>query len=206
MEEMNKKKQRIIDAAIDTLKDFPIDQVSVRKIAKKAGLTTGAIYHFYKSKDDLIFDAMQQSLYFTNQLYREVEKDGHQLKGDALVNKINEQVEKRIRKIEEQKLHIQIISDVIKKDSILKQEYIQNYQMMIDVVSKLFSDAYELNEGKCQKSIASILIAAIDGIALQQALGVLPEGLDDMIETYIEFFNESIPTYIKKHQKCSDNK
>lgn len=202
MEEINKRKQRIIDAAIDTLKTFPIDQVSVRKIADKAGLTTGAIYHFYKSKDDLIFDAMQQSLYFTNQLYSEVERDKHQLKGDALVDKINEQVEKRIRKIEEQKLHIQILSDVIKKDSILKQEYIHNYQMIIDIVSKLFSDAYALEESKCQKSVASILIAAIDGIALQQALGVLPEGLDDTIKTYIEFFNESIPIYLKQHQTC----
>jgi AcrR family transcriptional regulator len=206
MEENNKRKQRIIDAAIATLKEFPIDRVSVRNIAKKAGLTTGAIYHFYKSKDDLIFDAMQQSLYFTNNLYHKIEKDGHKLKGKSLIEEINKQVEQRIRKIDEQKLHIQIISDVIKKDDALKQEYIKNYQLMIDVVSKLFSDAYEIEESKCQKSVASILIAAIDGIALQQALGVLPGSVDETIETYIHFFNESIPNYLSKFQSCNNSK
>jgi len=203
MEEINKRKQHIINAAIQTLKELPINQVSVRKIAQRANLTTGAIYHFYKSKEDLIFDAMQQSLYFTNALYRQVEEGGHQLKGADLLKEINNQVEKRIRKIEEQKLHIQIISDIIKKDGILKHEYEKNYQMMIDVVSKLFSDAFEIDQSRCQKSVASILIAAIDGIALQQALGVLPESLDDMIKTYINFFNESIPLYLEKYQNCS---
>ncbi len=202
MEEINQRKQHIINAAIETLKELPIDKVSVRNIAKRAGLTTGAIYHFYDSKDDLIFDAMQQSLYFTTALYKQVERAEHKLKGQALLDEINKQVEQRIKKIEEQKLHIQIISDVIKKDNQLKKEYQENYKMMIDVVSKLFAEAFEIEESKCQKSVASILIAAIDGIALQQALGVLPESLEDMNQTYIKFFNESIPAYLEKHQDC----
>ncbi|MDY0138488.1 MAG: TetR family transcriptional regulator [Candidatus Izemoplasmatales bacterium] len=205
MEEINKRKQHIIDSAILTLKELPIDQVSVRKIAKKAGLTTGAIYHFYNSKDDLIFDCMQQSLYFTSNLYRRVEEGKYQLKGKDLLDEINRQVEQRIRKIEEQKLHIQIISDVIKKDDDLKKEYVKNYRRMIDVVSKLFSEAFTIEESICQKSVASILIAAIDGIALQQALDVLPENIDSIIKTYINFFNESIPEYLKKHSECCSN-
>ena len=206
MEQINQRKQRIIDATIKTLKEFPLDKVSMRTIAKNAGLTTGAIYHFYDSKDDLIFDAMQQSLYFTSDLYRQVEEGKHQLKGDALIKVINDQVEKRIKKIDEQKLHIQIISDVIKKDDALKAEYQKNYTLMIDAVSKLFSDAFLIDESNCQKSVASILIAAIDGIALQQALGVLPEALDDMTKTYINFFNESIPRYLNEHQECKNKK
>ncbi len=206
MEQINQRKQRIIDATIKTLKEFPLDKVSMRTIAKNAGLTTGAIYHFYDSKDDLIFDAMQQSLYFTSDLYRQVEEGKHQLKGDALIKVINDQVERRIKKIDEQKLHIQIISDVIKKDDALKAEYQKNYTLMIDAVSKLFSDAFLIDESNCQKSVASILIAAIDGIALQQALGVLPEALDDMTQTYIKFFNESIPRYLNDHQECKNKK
>lgn len=203
MEQINQRKQHIINAALETLKELPLEQVSVRKIAKKAGLTTGAIYHFYQSKDDLIFDAMQQSLYFTNALYKEVEKGQHQLKGKPLIEEINKHVEQRIKKTEEQKLHIQVLSEVVKKDDALKEEYRKYYELMIDVVSKLFKDAFEIDESLCQKSVASILIAAIDGIALQQALGVLPESLEDMIQTYIKFFNESIPAYLENHKECN---
>ena len=202
MEQINQRKQHIINAALDTLKELPLDQVSVRKIAKKAGLTTGAIYHFYHSKDDLIFDAMQQSLYFTDTLYQQVEKGQHQLRGRPLIVEINNHVEQRIKKIEEQKLHIQILSEIVKKDGALKEEYRKYYERMIDVVAKLFKDAFEIDESLCQKSVASILIAAIDGIALQQALDVLPEALEDMIQTYIKFFNESIPQYLEKHVEC----
>lgn len=202
MESVNQRKQHIIDATLKTLKAYPIEQVSVRKIAHTAGLTTGAIYHFYKSKDDLIFDAMQQSLYFTASLYDKVEQDEQAYKGKSLLAEINKQVELRIRKSDQQKLHIQIVSDVIKKNDHLTIAYKQAYERMMEAVSKLFSKSFEIDQTMCQKSMASILIAAIDGIALQQGLDVLPENLDDMIETFIQFFNESIPVYLKNHSDC----
>ncbi|MDY0209779.1 MAG: TetR/AcrR family transcriptional regulator [Acholeplasma sp.] len=202
MESVNQRKQHIIDATLKTLKAYPIEQVSVRKIAQTAGLTTGAIYHFYKSKDDLIFDAMQQSLYFTASLYDKVEQDEQAYKGKSLLAEINKQVELRIRKSDQQKLHIQIVSDVIKKNDHLTIAYKQAYERMMEAVSKLFSKSFEIDQTMCQKSMASILIAAIDGIALQQGLDVLPENLDDMIETFIQFFNESIPVYLKNHSDC----
>lgn len=202
MESVNQRKQHIIDATLKTLKTYPIEQVSVRKIAHTAGLTTGAIYHFYKNKDDLIFDAMQQSLYFTSSLYDKVEQDEQAYKGKSLLAEINKQVELRIRKSDQQKLHIQIVSDVIKKNDHLTIAYKQAYERMMEAVSKLFSKSFEIDQTMCQKSMASILIAAIDGIALQQGLDVLPENLDDMIETFIQFFNESIPVYLKNHSDC----
>lgn len=202
MESVNQRKQHIIDATLKTLKAYPIELVSVRKIAHTAGLTTGAIYHFYKSKDDLIFDAMQQSLYFTASLYDKVEQDEQAYKGKSLLAEINKQVELRIRKSDQQKLHIQIVSDVIKKNDHLTIAYKQAYERMMEAVSKLFSKSFEIDQTMCQKSMASILIAAIDGIALQQGLDVLPENLDDMIETFIQFFNESIPVYLKNHSDC----
>ena len=49
----NKRKQKIIDATIEVIKEKSIEEATVREIAAKAGLTTGSIYHHYKNRDEL---------------------------------------------------------------------------------------------------------------------------------------------------------
>ena len=68
MKDIPYRKQRIIEAAIEVLKENPVERATVRKIAQQAGLTTGAIYHHYKNKDELLFDVITRSLQFTHHL------------------------------------------------------------------------------------------------------------------------------------------
>ncbi len=200
MKKSIKGKERIIAACIETLKHNSIDDVSMRKIAKTAGLTTGAIYHFYQSKNELLLDVMKQQLHFSTKIYDSV-RDDENISAKELLERINTEVSKRMRKTDEQVLHIQLTSDVIKNRQNIKDEYHKTYVKMLESVSYLFEKAFDIEDTGCHKSIASILVAAMDGIALQQALGVLPETTEKMIETYIKFFNESIPLYFKNHRQ-----
>lgn len=45
---------RIIDAAEELFNAYGYDRVSVKDISEKAGVTTGALYHHFKNKDDLM--------------------------------------------------------------------------------------------------------------------------------------------------------
>ncbi|MDD3106929.1 MAG: TetR/AcrR family transcriptional regulator [Bacilli bacterium] len=201
MEEMNKRKRRIIDAAIDTLKENSIEKVSMRKIAEKAGLTTGAIYHFFKNKDELLFNVMKESLHFTTRIHSQVKSHEIKKTGKELVEEINEQVANRIRKTDKQKLHVQFFSDVIKQKCKIREEYRTNYQEIINDTKELFYEGFDILDSDESKAVASILVAAIDGIAMQQALDVLPEDQEKIISTFIAFFNESIPAYLNLHHK-----
>jgi len=200
MKEQNKHKERILKAAIDTLKENSIEDVSMRKIAAKAGLTTGAIYHFYSGKDELLFDCMKEQLHFTTKLYARVKSNVDKKRGEELIQEINSEVEKRIRKSDEQKIHIQVIGDILKGNCKIKDEFIQNYINMINSTSELFTQAFHI-DSEYNPSVASLLVAAIDGIAIQQSLGVLPESLDQTIEVFIRFFNQSIPAFLKSNTK-----
>ncbi len=196
--EANKRKERIMNAAMEILKESPIEEATVRKIAAKAGLTTGAIYHHYKNKDELLFDVIKQSLQFTHRLAEAAKNEENPKQGKELVSEIVSEVTQRISKKDEQKLHIQLLSDVIAKESETREKYQRNYRELIDDSASLFERCYEIRNKEYTKAVASILVAAMDGIAMQQALGVLPESLDIMAAVFTSFFAESIQVYLER--------
>lgn len=201
MDKIPKGKQRIIEATREILKENPIEDVTMRKIASKAGVTTGALYHHYKNKDELCFDVMKNSLLFTHRLSDTINQEETKKQGKELLDVINAEVATRLSKSDEQKLYIQFFGDMTKRKSEIYKEFRENYPDMINNTANLFVKAFEIDNEEYKKSVASILVAAMDGIAMQQALDILPEDLDKIIKVYISFFNESIPAYLEKHLK-----
>jgi AcrR family transcriptional regulator len=195
----NKRKQKIIDAAIEVIKEKSIEEATVREIAAKAGLTTGSIYHHYKNRDELFFDVINHSIHFSLKLS---EMNGSETKDqDTLLQEIKNQVAIRLSKIDEQKLHVLLLSDVISKDSEMKEKYKSNYYNIINKVADLYYYAFGVENTELKRSMSAIFIAALDGIALQQSLGVLPESQEKYIKTIVDFFTESTPLFLKNHLK-----
>lgn len=196
---MNKRKQRIIDAAIEVIKEKGVEESTVREIAAKAGLTTGAIYHHYKNKDEVLYDVLHQSLHFSHKI---TEDKQTKLKGQKEVLKeVSTGIAKRISKTDEQRLYILLLSDVIAKNGVLKDQYCENYKNILKQTGDLFYYAFGIENSEMKTAIASILVAALDGIAIQQSLGALPEKTDKMIEIFNTFFTESVPLFLEKHNK-----
>ncbi|MCI8539788.1 MAG: TetR/AcrR family transcriptional regulator [Oscillospiraceae bacterium] len=61
MEETNQRRKQaiqtersILESALTLMRERDFDEVSVRDICKEAGITTGAFYHHFRSKDDLL--------------------------------------------------------------------------------------------------------------------------------------------------------
>jgi AcrR family transcriptional regulator len=53
-------KRRIINAAIEVIADVGSDQLTFDRVAKKIGVTKGAVYWYFKTKDDLIIAVMKK--------------------------------------------------------------------------------------------------------------------------------------------------
>ncbi|NFS27956.1 TetR/AcrR family transcriptional regulator [Clostridium botulinum] len=199
MEEIinNKRKLRIIDAAIKVFTNKSFEEVTMREIAATAGLTTGAIYYHYKSKDDLLYDVINHSIHF---IYRISEKDGTNLKNkDVLLSEIKNEVTIRLSKKDEQKLHLLLISYLISKNGELKEKYKENYNIIIDKVANMYIYTFGVENEKLKKSLASIFVAALDGMAIQYSLELLPQKQTDFIKVFNDFFAESIPLFMKRH-------
>lgn len=53
-EQVDAFKQRILDCAIEILKEEGIQGLSMRKISKRLDYTQGILYHYFKNKDELL--------------------------------------------------------------------------------------------------------------------------------------------------------
>lgn len=190
------RKQRIIDAAMEEIKETGVEKASMRSIAKRAGITTGSIYHHYKNKEDLLFDVVGDSFHFTTRL-SEMDKTGYN-DSEEMLSLVKDEMAKRLSKKDEQSLHIQLISDALSKNGDIKKKHADKYRDMINKTADMFYDAYGIDNEVYKQSVASFLVAALDGMAIQSALGVLPEDLKTTTERFNEFFPDSIGTYLNE--------
>ena len=196
-DKINIRKQKIIDATIKVIQEKSLEEATVREIAARAGLTTGAIYHHYKNKDELLYDVINHAIHFSYKISA-MNKSNVKNK-DTLLSAIKNEVALRLSKIDEQKLHILLLSDVISKDGKMKEKYKSNYDAIINQVADLYYFAFGVDNENIKKSMSAIFVAALDGIAMQHSLGVFPENQEKFIKIFNDFFSESIPLFLERH-------
>lgn len=192
------KKKQLLDAALHVFATQGFEKASMREIAANAGLTTGAIYYHYKNKDDLYYDAVKESAYFVHKL-SEKDKDSKLKTNQEMFEEISANVRDRMSKEIEQRLLILLTAYAITKGGRIKEKYRLDYNEIIDKVAKLYFYAFGVENQACQKRIAAILVAALDGVALQYSLGVLDINDEVFKDTFVNFFAQSIPIYIKQY-------
>lgn len=199
-EELIDKKKQLLDAALHVFATQGFEKASMREIAANAGLTTGAIYYHYKNKDDLYYDAVKESAYFVHKL-SEKDKDSKVKSNQEMFEEISNNVRNRMSKEIEQRLLILLTAYAISKGGRIKEKYKLDYNEIIDKVAKLYFYAFGVENEACQRRIAAILVAALDGVALQYSLGVLDINDEEFKDTFVNFFAQSIPLYIRQYSK-----
>jgi AcrR family transcriptional regulator len=199
-EPINRRKQHILDAALQVFATKGFEKASVREIAAAADLTTGAIYHHYKNKDDLFYDAVKESAYFVHKLSQKDVND--KLKtNEEMLAEISSRVRERMSKAVEQRLMVLLTAYALSKGGNIKEKYRLDYKEIINRVAEMYFYAFGIDNPIYQKSLAAILVAALDGMAIQYSLGVLKLEDRQFKDTFVSFFTESIPAYLRSHSK-----
>ncbi len=174
-------------------------KTSLREIASTAGLTTGAIYHHFKNKDELFYHAVKEAMYFAQKL-SEKDENSNLKSAENMLDEISNKVRERMSKINEQRLLVLLIGYVLSKGGTLNESLKQDYNEIISKVADMYFFAFGIENEYYQKSLASILVAALDGIAMQYSLGVLKQEDQKFKDTFVNFFIESIPAFMQKNK------
>lgn len=197
--ERNRKKQHILEAAIMKFTEKGFEKTSLREIASAAGLTTGAIYHHFKNKDELFYHAVKEAMYFAQKL-SEKDENSNLKSTENMLDEISNKVRERMSKINEQRLLVLLIGYVLSKGGKLNESLKQDYNEIISKVANMYFFAFGIENEYYKKSLASILVAALDGVAMQYSLGVLKQEDQKFKDTFVNFFIESIPAFMQKNE------
>lgn len=185
-EQKNTTKTQIKQAAIRQIEKFGIDKTSMRSIAAEANMTTGAIYYYYKNKQDLFDEIVTDSIHFAHRIFHENENE--KITVDSLFSDVEKEARIRFKRLQEEKLYLLLLSDAMKCDSEFSQKYTSGLKSILDQAATLFASAFALDDRKLAEQFASIFMATLDGFAIQQVLHAIPKDDTSYADTLLDFF------------------
>lgn len=187
-------KSRIIEAARQIIYKNGIAAATMRAIAKEAGLSTGAIYHYYKNKEEILYDVMDESLSVSSRIAEETKQGRHSR--EEIIEEIYENIIKRFAKIDENRMQFYLSQEAILGNTELREKFREKYREWIGRTEELMQYLYGEQPTKRSKALASILIGAIDGVVMQQLLQANQVEAEEIADIYHELLREGIPKFL----------
>ena len=160
-EQKNSTKTQIKQATIRQIEKFGIDKTSMRSIAAEANMTTGAIYYYYKNKQDLFDEIVTDSIHFAHRIFHENENE--KITIDSLFSNVEKEARIRFKRLQEEKLYLLLLSDAMKCDSEFSQKYTSGLKSILDQAATLFASAFALDDRSLQNnSLLSLWLHLMD--------------------------------------------
>lgn len=193
-EKKKSKKAIIVNAALSEFAVNGYDKTSVRDIAKAAGVTTGALYYYYKDKEALVVDVIDQVLSVCDVPFT----DKSSLPEGSIADIIVDYVAENFSNMAGQRQRILALNSILtmKSSSSIRQLAMDKYNKIIKRIGSNLAYAFDKNESDC-KLLAAFLIAALDGITLQFSLNVDIGSKEQLQEYYKKFYKKSINEFLK---------
>lgn len=191
----NEGKVKIIEAAQRLIAKQGVEKTSMRNIAEEAGITTGAIYYYYKSKEELLYDVMDYATTITSSIM--AMRHDTKAKPDKVLEEIARKVTQRLKNSSAWRLRYYLAYQAALGDEALRTKFANDYAAQAERTAQLFNYVFDTQPKPQDLSLAVIMVAALDGINLQQFIGALPVGNNELALIYNEFFAYAVPLFQK---------
>lgn len=181
----------ILEGARKVISKKGIQNATMRNIADEAQLSTGALYHYFKSKEEILYAVMDESLSVSSQIATK-SRSGN-IDRDKLISEISYNINKRLHKNQENRVQFYLAHEAIMGDKELKEKFKLKYLEWIERSSEIISFLYQKPSSRFDNAIASLLVAATDGYVMQLLLGANTAEREDMKKVYELLLKEGIP-------------
>lgn len=196
---MNKDgKLKIIEAAQRLIACQGVEKTSMRDIAEEAGITTGAIYYYYKSKEELLYDVMDYATAVTAEIMKM--RSRPDAKPEEVLDEIARKVTQQLKNHRHWNLRFYLALQAAQGDETLRARFASNYAAQTRRTADLFNYVFGTQSHPQDLDLAVLMVAALDGINFQQFIGALPVEIDELARVYNEFFAFAVPLYEKNRE------
>lgn len=187
-------KERILNTAVRLFIERGFYEVSLNDIIKEVDIAKGGFYHHFKSKDELIYEAMEKYLfpYIDNIIKRIDEYEGtskEKLKNifnvySELEDYLSENFE--VKKISN-KTFIILIVEVMQKYDIMAKRLIELTDYMIDKVKGIIEKGQKTGEISTSMDIKATALSCVSLIHGVIALWVISPEIDNKMVLKLNF-------------------
>lgn len=184
-------KTRIIDATRKIISETGINGATTRAIAREAGMTTGAIYHYYQSKEDIFYDVMDQSLSVSTLIANKAVT--HNYAKEDIITDLREGTRQRFYKIADNHLQFYLANEAMMGDQELHKRFVKKYDEWISRTEEIIINLYDFTPTYLNRAIATLLIAAIDGVVMQLLIGTKMVAIDEIIAVWDLMLRKGLP-------------
>jgi AcrR family transcriptional regulator len=186
-------KIKIIEAAQRLIAERGVEKTSMRDIATEAGITTGAIYYYYKSKEELLYDVMDYASAVTSEIMKM--RAQPKAKPDEVLDEIARKVKQQLMNHRMWNLRFYLGLQAAQGDETLRTRFAGNYAAQTKRTADLFNFVFSTPSQPVDLPLAALMVAALDGINFQQFIGALPVEIDELARVYNEFFAYAVPLF-----------
>lgn len=184
----------ILDGARKVISKKGIQGATMRNIADEAQLSTGALYHHFKSKEEILYAVMDESLSVSSQIA--TKSRAGNIDRDKLISEISDSINMRFHKNQENRVQFYLAHEAIMGDKELREKFKSKYNEWIERSSEVIAFLYQKPSSRFDNAIASLLVGAIDGYVMQLLLGANTAEREDIKKVYELLLKEGIPRII----------
>ncbi len=159
-------KRELMASAIRLFGEKGFVATTVQEIAYNAGYAKGNFYRYWKSKDDIFLDIMENRL----REYREKRKEGLEKAKDVkdIINVIVDFLETIIDDKNWSKVFLEFTIYGFGKEELKKKLNKSNYRLSSDLFAEILRPFYQ--DTTTTKKLGALLTALFEGFLIQQAL------------------------------------
>ncbi|RYF28731.1 MAG: TetR/AcrR family transcriptional regulator [Chloroflexi bacterium] len=185
MQTREQNKQRLIDAAYTEFVQNGYDGTSIRDIADRANMTSGLVYYYFKTKDELLL-AVQSS---AQQQYHELYQSTHQ--PSDLRDSLREVQARVIDNPDWYRWRYELFALGVKRPELQPQvaQVLREGRDSLRRQLVVYVSSDEAND------LAALLVACFDGLALQRLVDDTVDNVTvyDMLATVLESYFTNHP-------------
>ena len=174
-------KAEIIDAARKVLSQTGVQNMTLQSVADAASISKGALYYYYKTKDDILYEIMEQDNAHSRRIAGKVIEENNSIDVASLKKEITNGVLNRFPQLDKNKLNLYLQGEALKGNAELQKKYNDKYNEWIDNVDRILTRVYGTESSPATRAISTISLAAIEGICIQLALMDKPEVEDELL-------------------------
>lgn len=197
----------IIEAARKVLSQIGVRNMTLKTVADAASISKGALYYYYKTKDDILYDIMAQDNAHSREIAGKVIEEDHDLDVEDLKKEVTKGVLNRFIQLDKNKLNLYLQGEALQGNVELQRRYDEKYHEWINNIDGILSRIYGVESTEITRTISTIALAAIEGICIQKALMNKIMGNEELIGKIIMFFLSldygSIENSLKNNERLS---